>query len=116
MEPPDPLHKAVTDLADIIRERAVEQVRKEIGKDEAARLTGTPENQNDTLIKSAFKHPSWRKIGASVLQMTKDVQHTKTIVAGLILHKRGGWQAVKKGCFTGREILAISRVVYRLDE
>jgi hypothetical protein len=110
----DPLHKAVTDLADVIREHAVAQVRKEIGKDEAGRLNGTPENQNDTLIKSAFKHPSWRKLGETILKMTGNVEHTKKIVAGLVLHKRGGWQAVKAGGFTGVEVLAISRALDRI--
>jgi hypothetical protein len=112
----DPLHKIVQDLSDLIRERAVEQIKKEIGGDEAARLTGTPENQNDTLIKSAFKLPAWRTIGKVVLGMTKNVQATKVIVAGLVLHKSGGWQAVKRGGFTGLQMLAISRVLDKMQK
>jgi hypothetical protein len=107
----DPLHKVVKDLADVIREKAVKQVREELGKDEAAHLRGTPENRNDSLIKSALKNQVWRKIGRTVLGMTRDPAATKVLLAGLILHKTGGWKAVQRGNFTGRQILAISRVI-----
>lgn len=117
-EPPkeDALHKAVNDLANVIREKAVEQVRQEIGKDEAARLQGTPENQNDTLIKSAIKDPTWRRIGQVVLGMVGSPSAARSILAGLVLHKRGGWKAVQRGKFSGREILAISRVIDKMTK
>ena len=111
----DPLHKAVKDLSDVLRERAVADIRKEIGKDDASRLNGTPENQNDNLIKSAFTHPEWRKIGAALLHTTRDVRMTKTIVAGLVRYKRGGWQALA-GDFSGRQMLGISRVIDRMSK
>lgn len=113
----NPLHKVVRDLADTLREQAVKQVKEEIGKDEAARLQGTPENRNDSLIKSALKSPDWRRIGHYILGMTRgDAKATKVILAGLIMHKSGGWQAVKRGTFTGRQILAISRVIDKMTK
>ncbi len=115
-EPEDPLHKVVQDLADAIREKAVKHVREELGKDEAANLQGTPENRNDSLIKSALKHPEWRRIGQAVMGMTRNAAATKVILAGLLLHKTGGWQAVRRGNFSGREVLAISRVVDKLTK
>lgn len=112
----DPLHRMVDDLVDAVRERAVEKLHKELGKDEAARLRGTPENQNDTLIKSALKNPSWQQIGRSVLSMMRDPAATKIILAGLIHHKNGGWPAVGRGGFSGKQILAVSRVLDRMTK
>ena len=110
----DPVSKLVDEFADMIRERAVEKVRKDLDKDEASRLRGTPENTNDTLIKSALYHPEWRRIGQVVHGMTRNASATKVILAGLILHKSGGWKAVRKGGFSGRQILAISRVLDKM--
>jgi hypothetical protein len=110
----DPLHKAVGDLADVIREQAIEKIRQEIGQQESAKLQGIPEDQNDTLIKSAMKDPKWRRIGQLVLSMYNNSSAARTILAGLILHKSGGWSAVKKGRFTGRQILAVSRVIDKM--
>ncbi len=112
----DPLHKVVRDLADVIREKAVKQVREELGKDEAANLAGTPENQNDSLIKSALKHPTWRNIGRNLLRTTRSTKATKVLLAGLILHKSGGWASVRRGSFTGPQILAISRVLDKMTK
>ena len=112
----DPLHKAVMDLADQLREKAVAQVREEMGKDETSRLLGTPENQNDNLIKSALRFPEWQRIGRVVVGMTRNPKAIKAILAGLIIHKSGGWTAVKRGSFTGREVLAISRVLDKLTK
>ncbi len=115
-EDDDPLHKVVKDLADVIREKAVAQVREELGKDEAANLRGTPENTNDTLIKSALKDPTWRRISQTVLNMVGEPKAAKTILAGLIMHKSGGWKAVSRGGFTGRQVLAVSRVIDRMTK
>ncbi len=112
----DPISKMVDNLADAIRERALSKLQTELGKEEAAKLRGTPENQNDTLIKGALKDPTWRRIGRTVLAMTKNASATKVILAGLILYKSGGWQAVRTGGFTGRQILAISRVLDKMTK
>jgi hypothetical protein len=110
----DPVSKLVDEFADMIRERAVEKVRKDLDKNEASRLRGTPENTNDTLIKSALYHPEWRRISLIVHRMTRNASATRVILAGLILHKSGGWKAVQKGGFSGRQILAISRVLDKM--
>lgn len=112
----DPISAMVDNLADAIRERAIAKLQTELGKEEAAKLRGTPENQNDSLIKSAMKDPTWRRIGQTVLGMTRNSASSKVILAGLILHKSGGWLAVKSGGFTGRQILAISRVIDKMTK
>jgi hypothetical protein len=48
--------------------------------------------------------------------MTRDVQATRTVVRGLVYYKIGGWKAVAKAGFTGREILGISRVIDRITK
>jgi hypothetical protein len=113
----DPLDKVVRDLADAIREKAVEHVRKEINKDEAAHLRGSPENLNESLIKSAFRHEEWRKVGRFVLGMTRNVEQAKAIVRGLVFFKQGGWPAVfRNSGLTGRQCLAVSRVIDRMTK
>jgi hypothetical protein len=106
----DPIEKAVKDLTGLLREKAIEHVRKEIGKDDASHSTDDM-NQNETIIKSALKFPEWRRIGRAVLRTTRDPKLTKTVLAGLILYKSGGWSTLKSAKFTGREILAVSRVL-----
>ena len=115
-ETSDPHDKMVDDYADFIRERAFAKLRGEIGKDEAAKLQGTPENQNDTLIKSALKDPTWRQLSRTVLGMTGDAASARTVLAGLILHKKGGWKLVATGGFSGRQVLAISRVLDKMTK
>ena len=112
----DPVDKIVDDLKGAIRERALKDLREEVGKGEAKKVDNTAdENQNDTLIKSALKHTSWRGIAKSVLGMSGcDPQIARKVLLGLILHKQGGWNAVAASRqFSGSEILAVSRVIDR---
>jgi DNA-binding transcriptional regulator WhiA len=107
----DPVDKAVSDLTDAIREKAIRKVRDEISKSEVDEIrTHDPNTQNDTLIRSALQHPEWRKIARSVFSFVGK-QRTKRVLQGLILHKQGGWKRVQAAGFTGREILAVSRVM-----
>ena len=106
----DPLDDAVEDLASYIRNKAVEKLRSQ--------MSGTPssadlkENTNDTLIRQASQNPFWKKLALTVNQSTKDPQKTRRVLLGMLHYRRGGWKAVQaSGGFTGREILAISRVL-----
>lgn len=113
-EKSDPIDKLVNDLKSAIRERAVQDLRGEIGKGEAAKAEKIiDENENDTIIKSALAHPSWRGIARTVYAMTRgNPKSARKILLGLIHHKTGGWKAVAEArLLTGREILAVSRVL-----
>jgi len=106
----NPFDQAVDDLANQLREKAVEKVRGEIGKDEAKPLRD--ENQNDTLIKSALSHPAWNQIAKAVIATVGKGEPARKTLLGLIMMKTGGWEAVKASrLLTGREILALSRVM-----
>lgn len=107
---PDPLAKAVDSLADLIREKALEKVRGEIGKDD---LMGLPsENKNNNLVKEAMRHPEWQGIARVVLGQVGQPSKARHLLAGLVLYRHGGWKMVKAhGGFTGREILAMARLL-----
>lgn len=106
----DPISKAVHDLVDLLREKAIEKVRGEINKDENAPVD---ENRNDSLIKSALRHPAWAGIGKAVYaSVGGNREATKRLLLGMILYRSGGWKAVTASrSFTGRELLALSRVL-----
>jgi len=106
-----PLQKAVTDLKDAIKSQAIEEIREEMSKQEVNKVRALdPNKQNESLIRSAMQHPEWRKIAKMVISFVGKAQARK-VLHGLILHKRGGWSAVRKAGFTGRDILAVSRVL-----
>jgi hypothetical protein len=110
----DPLEKVVNDIADAIRERALEKVRGEIGKGEAAKLPKPAGelHENDSIIKSALRYPHWRGIARSVIAMTGDAEAAKKVLLGLIMYRSGGWKSIQASrSFTGKEILAVSRVL-----
>ncbi len=113
----DPLHKAVADLADVLKEKAIEHVRSEIGKSEAdkTRSVLNENEENESIIKSAMRSPQWAELSRKVTAMTgKDA--APRIIRGLIHFKHGGWAAVKKAGFSGLDILAISRVIDRMTK
>lgn len=114
----DPLNKAVGDLAGLLKDKAIEHVRQEINRDEASKVRRViDENQNDTLIKSALRYPEWRQIARHVFAITRDITNAKHLLHGLVLHKNGGWAAVKKsGNFTGRGMLGVSRLLDLLQK
>lgn len=107
--PPDPLSKAVDSMADLIRERALEKVRGEIGKQD---VKGLPtENLNNNLVKEALQHPAWRRIARVVLGQVKDPKHARTLLLGMVLYKHGGWKAVQASkALRGRDVLALARL------
>lgn len=109
-----PIDKLVDDLKGAIREQALKDLRSEIGKGEAEKVQDVIDpNTNDSLIKSAFRHASWRGIARTVYAMTgKNPQVARKVLLGLIMHKAGGWKAVADShLLSGREILAVARVI-----
>ena len=108
----NPLDKAVSEMSDLIREKAIAKARAEMGTSENDSLPD--ENlSNESLIKSALKHPSWRRIASFVLNQTKrDPVVAKKMILGMVLYRHGGWKAVESSKkFTGREILGLSRLL-----
>lgn len=106
----DPLSKAVSDLVDLLREKAIEKVRGEMNKGED-RLDANP--TNDSLIRSAVKHPTWARIAKVVIaSVGGNREAAKKLLLGMILYRSGGWKSVAASkAFTGREILALSRLL-----
>jgi len=112
--PPDPMETAVSEVADQIRQKAIEKVRGEMSPQKAAPAPGPSgsENMNDTLIKSALaRNPALRRAAVTIAKSVKDPLIARRIIDGLIYHQRGGWQAVQAQKFSSREILAVSRYV-----
>jgi len=108
----DPISKAVKDLSTALRDKAIEHVRQEISKGEANEVREVVDNnkQNESLIRSALQHPEWRRIAKVVVSFVGKSK-AKRVLQGLILQKNGGWRRVKQAGLTGREILAVSRVL-----
>jgi hypothetical protein len=107
---PDPLEKAVGDVADFIRERAVGKVRQQLGEKETPRAD-LSDNLNNTLVKEAAQDPSWRRI-AKIVQAEVGSENARRMLFGLLLYRKGGWKAVKSSNqFKGSGILALSRLL-----
>jgi hypothetical protein len=108
------LDKAISDVANYIREKAIDKVRSEVRKQEAPQGS---ENQNQTLIKEAVqKSPVWREIAKRVLASTGSPELSKRILIGLLHYKHGGWKAAAATGLTGRELLAVSRFIDLMNQ
>jgi hypothetical protein len=113
----DPMGKAVDEMADLIRERAIAKARGQMGELENHELPD--ENaSNESLIKSALQHPTWQRIAQLVLRHTPGAtsvlreRAAKKMFYGMVIYRHGGWKAVEEsGKFSGREILGLSRLV-----
>lgn len=104
-----PFQKAVTDVVDSIKEKAIEKVREELAEGENPVPKGLVENRNDNLIRQAYRDPYWRNVGRMLLAKYKDVEATKDILYGLILLDNGGWSRIGKvKYFSGSQVLEIS--------
>jgi hypothetical protein len=112
----NPLEKAINDLVDDLKEKAIGKIREQMGEGKSERVFDDRENTNNTLVKEACKHPEWRRIAAAVLKHTPNRLTARRMVAGLVHYKRGGWFAVRDNTdLTKREMLALSRIVDRLS-
>lgn len=118
-EPEDPFKKIVDDLYSAIKQKVEERVRDDLSKGEASKVREVlDENKsNESLIKSALHYPKWRERAKVVMASVKTPSVARTILAGLILHDRGGWEAVGRAKrFSGREILVMARLLDRLTK
>lgn len=107
----NPLDKAVKDLAEYMREKAVKQVRKDMSQEETV-PSNLDENRNETLIKEAASNLAWRRLGKFVAAKVGSSKVASKLLFGLLLFKSGGWNAVRASeRFSGREFLAMSRLI-----
>lgn len=106
----DPMDKAVSDMAEYIRERAIKKIREEMSGETPPRAD-LDENLNETMVKEALRRsPHWRKLAKVVMSRTKNPTFARHMVLGLLLYRRGGWKAVQaSAAFRGTDILALSR-------
>lgn len=111
----DLLDTAVSEMADYIREKAIEKVRGDMAKNAPPRAD-LDENLNENLIKEALQKSSeWRKLAKIVFVATRNNTNAKRMILGLLLYRSRGWKAVQAASFTGTEILALSRFLDRFN-
>jgi len=107
----DPLEKAIGDMADFIRERAIGKVRQQMSEKEVPRVD-LDENQNDTLVKEAARNPKWRGVAQVVRAKAGSSENARRLLFGLLLYRHGGWRSLQaSGRFKGPDILALSRLL-----
>jgi hypothetical protein len=115
-EKENPFKKTIDDLYGAIVDEVTKKVKKDLSdsnkdKDES---TLDPNRSNESLIKSALKYSKWVDRAKMVAANVKDEKSAKSVLAGLILHDVGGWQAVAQAKrFSGREILVMCRLLER---
>lgn len=115
-EPESPLKKVVDDLHKTLVDEVKERVKKELSENESNKTRSLLDenSSNESLIKSALQYSEWRQRAAVVASNVRDVNHAKSVLAGLILHSIGGWEAVQNARrFTGAEILVMDRLMGR---
>lgn len=111
-EEANPLDSAVDELAGYILEQALNKARGNMAVKEVAPRADMDENRNDTMVKEAIRQsPVWRELAKTVMAQVRDPKIARQMMAGLILHKRGGWNAVRAAKLSGRESLALSRLL-----
>lgn len=108
-EDEDPMDKVVKDVANYIRDTAVNQVRQQLGPKSENSLD---ENRNDTIIQQASLKPAWQRLAVTLNKATNDPNKTRRLLTGLALYQSGGWRSVREAkTFSGHEVLAISKIL-----
>lgn len=114
----DPLKKPADDVQKAIVDKVVDQLKEEVSKGDQDDMRDVlNENEsNESLIKNALANPEWKKRAQVVLKLAgNNFNHAKTLLAGLILFEKGGWNAISHSRrFTGNQVLAISCLMDRL--
>jgi hypothetical protein len=113
-EPESPFKKVVEDLHKTLVDEVKDRVKKELSDNESEKTRSLLDenSSNESLIKSALKYAEWRNRAANVASTVRDREHAKAILAGMILHSIGGWEAVQKARrFTGSQILVMDRLI-----
>jgi len=108
----DPLETAIGEMADFIREKALDKVRGEMTEKEVPRAD-LDENLNETMVKEAFSNPQWQAIAKVVgAKVGGNPRQARRMLMGLLLYRSGGWKAVQAANkFKGTDILALSRLL-----
>lgn len=114
----DPMSKAVDEMADLIREKAIAKARSQMGELENSQLPD--ENlSNESLIRSALRNPTWRRIAQAIFASSPGSttsglrgKFARKMFLGMVVYRHGGWKAIEESRqFTGREILGLSRLI-----
>lgn len=116
LEKENPFKKTIDDLYGAIVEEVTKKVKKDLAESNKDKDESTldPNRSNESLIKSALKYSKWVDRAKMVVANVKDEKSAKNVLAGLILHDVGGWQAVAQAKrFSGREILVMCRLLER---
>lgn len=109
-EPADPLDSVVKDLAKALTDRAVQRVRQDMGGKKPGNNV-QEDHANHTLVPASV-NPLRQRLAHAVARLVGDGPTAQRVTQGLLLHKAGGWHAVQAaGRFSGRDVLAISRVL-----
>jgi hypothetical protein len=116
-DPAKPFKQVINDLYESLVGEVTNKVKKDISEANKGDEGLLDENRsNESLIKSALRYSKWRERSKMVLANVRDPSSARSILAGLILHDRGGWEAVGRAQrFSGREILAMDRLLERTE-
>jgi hypothetical protein len=112
-----PFKQVINDLYESLVGEVTNKVKKDISESNKGEESTLDENRsNESLIKSALRYAKWRERSKMVLANIKDPSSARSILAGLILHDHGGWEAVgRANRFSGREILVMNRLLERTE-
>lgn len=108
-----PFKKIIKDLYDSLVTEVTDKVKGDISKSNKGEEGVPDENRsNESLIRSALRYSKWQERSKVVRAYVRDPAVADSILAGLILHDHGGWEAVSKAKrFSGREILVMNRLL-----
>jgi hypothetical protein len=117
-DPAKPFKQVINDLYESLVGEVTNKVKKDISEANKGDENTLDENRsNESLIKSALRYSKWRERSKMVLANVKNPSSARSILAGLILHDHGGWEAVGRAQrFSGREILAMDRLLERTEK
>jgi Hint domain len=112
-----PFKQVINDLYESLVGEVTNKVKKDISEANKGEESTLDENRsNESLIKSALRYSKWRERSKMVLANVRDPSLARNILAGLILHDHGGWEAVgRANRFSGREILVMNRLLERSE-
>ena len=112
-----PFKKVINDLYDSLVGEVTNKVKKDISETHKEDEGKLDENRsNESLIRSALRYAKWRERSKMVFANVRDPSKAESILAGMILHDHGGWEAVgRANRFSGREILVMNRLLERTE-
>jgi hypothetical protein len=106
----DPLDSVVKDLAKALTDRAVQKIRQDMGGKSPGNEVEEDHSNNNLIPASAS--PLRQRLAHAVGRLIGDRQNAARVTEGVLLHRAGGWRAVEASRgFSGRDVLAISRVL-----